>query len=84
MLGEDHSLVHEFPDYEERIASLVASDEEFAADTKHYNALDKEIRQLELDGAPISDEAMHQKKHDRAVLKDSLYQRLMEAGKDPA
>ncbi|GIU41436.1 hypothetical protein TUM4438_05720 [Shewanella sairae] len=76
MLGEDHSLIHEFPEYQDIIVKLCQSDEAFAKDTKHYNALDKEIRNLELRGAPIDDEAMHQLKHDRAVLKDALYQQL--------
>ncbi|MGY5452445.1 YdcH family protein [Agarivorans sp. MS3-6] len=79
MLGEDHSLAKEFPDFLDTITSLVKRDEAFAKDTKRYNALDKEIRVLELNGAPIDDEAMHQLKHDRSVLKDSLYQRLKKA-----
>ncbi|MCL1096860.1 YdcH family protein [Shewanella gelidii] len=77
MLGENHSLVNEFPKYQDLIAKLSADDEKFAADTRRYNALDEEIRNLELDGAPIDDEAMHQLKHDRAELKDILYQRLI-------
>lgn len=81
MLGENHSLVHEFPEYKDIIARLTKSDEVFAKDTKHYNALDKEIRGLELNDAPIDDEAMHQLKHERAVLKDALYQRLVDAEK---
>ncbi|NKF49041.1 YdcH family protein [Shewanella sp. WXL01] len=79
MLGESHSLANEFPEHSELIAKLVASDETFAADTKKYNGLDDEIRALELKNAPIDDEAMHQLKHDRAELKDSLYQRLLKA-----
>ena len=76
MLGEDHSLIHEFPEYQDIIVKLCQSDEAFAKDTKHYNALDKKIRVLELKGAPIDDEAMHQLKHDRAVLEDALFHRL--------
>ncbi len=76
MLGEDHSLAKEFPELLDKITALTGSDEKFAADTKRYNALDKEIRVLELRGGPIDDKAMHQLKHDRAELKDSLYHRL--------
>ncbi|WP_028771391.1 YdcH family protein [Shewanella waksmanii] len=79
MLGEDHSLLHEFPEFSDKIASQMQTDSQFAADTKQYNALDKEIRELELNSNPIDDEAMHKLKHDRAVLKDSLYQRLQAA-----
>ncbi|MBR9728818.1 YdcH family protein [Shewanella intestini] len=76
MLGENHSLLNEFPEHKDIIVKLVASDERFAVDTKKYNDLDEEIRKLELRGAPIDDEAMHQLKHHRAELKDSLFQRL--------
>ena len=79
MLGEDHSLLHEFPQYENAIAKLMAKDATFAADTKHYNALDKEIRKLELRGGPIEDTAMNRLKLERAGLKDSLYHRLTHA-----
>ena len=81
MLGENHSLIHEFPEYKDTIAKLTKSDEVFAKDTKHYNDLDKEIRELELNSAPIDDDAMHQLKHDRSVLKDMLYKRLVDASK---
>lgn len=81
MLGEDHSLAKDFPDYKGVIARLVETDHEFAKDTTKYNELDKEIRMLELDDAPISDEDMQQKKLDRAALKDVLYNKMAEAGK---
>ncbi|CAH0534297.1 hypothetical protein VST7929_02213 [Vibrio stylophorae] len=52
------------------------NDNEFADQVKQYNALDKEIRVLELNGAPISDHSMLQLKHDRAQLKDWLHARI--------
>ena len=76
MLGEDHSLLREFPEYKDTIAKLINVDNAFAKDAKHYNALDKEIRELELQDSPIGDESMHQLKHDRAELKDLLHLRL--------
>ncbi|MCE9679401.1 YdcH family protein [Shewanella sp. AS1] len=79
MLGESHSLANDFPEYQAIIAKLIASDAEFAKEVKKYDALDKEIRVLELNGAPIEDDAMHQLKHDRAEMKDALYQRLTQA-----
>jgi uncharacterized protein YdcH (DUF465 family) len=77
MLGENHSLVNDFPQHQELIAKLIENDPTFASDNKKYTVLDKEIRTLELNGAPIDDEAMHKLKHDRSVLKDALYQRLV-------
>jgi uncharacterized protein YdcH (DUF465 family) len=81
MLGEDHSLANEFREYKDTIFKLTQSDEVFAKDTNLYNDLDKEIRELELNGAPIDDDAMHELKNERAVLKDTLYQRLLDAKK---
>lgn len=77
MLGENHSLINDFPQFQDKIIQLTESDQAFAESNKKYTNLDKEIRTLELNGAPIDDESMHQLKHDRAELKDNLYQRLI-------
>lgn len=77
MLGERHSLFDDFPQYKQAIKQLIQSDEIFADNNKRYTQIDKEIRILELKDSPIGDEAMHQLKHDRAELKDKLYQRLI-------
>lgn len=79
MLGEVHSLANDFPELKSTIDHLLETDSTFAEDTKRYDALDKEIRILELNGGPIDDQAMHQLKHDRSELKDSLYARLQQA-----
>lgn len=79
MLGEQHSLENDFPDFKDQLQTLMATNERFIADNKRYNALDKEIRVLEMRDSPIKDEAMHQLKHDRAELKDKLYQQLLSA-----
>lgn len=79
MLGEDHSIVIDFPELKETLTRLNQSDTTFFEDNKRYNALDKEIRELELQDSPVQDDAMHALKHDRSVLKDSLYKRLMAA-----
>ncbi len=79
MLGEDHSLLHDFPKMKHVIERLTATDEVFASDAKRYHALDKEIRKLEMRDSPIDDTDMRQLKYERAGLKDSLFHR-MEAG----
>lgn len=76
MLGENHALIADFPEMKDTIAALVENDPSFAQAMKDYNALDKEIRVLELNGSPIGDDAMMQLKYNRAELKDALYQRL--------
>ncbi|MCG9595193.1 YdcH family protein [Vibrio sp. Isolate25] len=79
MLGEDHSLLNEFPQYKETIRALAKMDENFLAAMKSYDSLDKEIRKLEMMDSPVSDEEMHKMKHDRAVMKDQLHKRLISA-----
>ncbi|EEX94894.1 hypothetical protein VIOR3934_05134 [Vibrio orientalis CIP 102891 = ATCC 33934] len=79
MLGEDHSLLSEFSEFKETILALAKMNEAFLKDMKTYDGLDKEIRTLELKDSPISDEDMHQMKHDRAMLKDNLHQRILTA-----
>tara|TARA_B110000014_G_scaffold263813_1_gene261895 strand:+ start:2638 stop:2874 length:237 start_codon:yes stop_codon:yes gene_type:complete len=76
MLGEDHSLLNEFPEYKDKIDRLNKKDNAFASDAKRYHDLDTEIRKLELDNAPIDDSSLHQMKHDRSALKDALYQKI--------
>ncbi|WP_299689103.1 YdcH family protein [uncultured Vibrio sp.] len=76
MLGENHSLVHEFPEMKDKIIELAQADNSFATAMKTYDNLDKEIRKLELKDSPIDDGSMHQLKHNRSVLKDTLYARL--------
>lgn len=77
MLGEDHSLIDEFPSFKEKIIALSSTNEVFGDDAKRYHELDKEIRALELDNAPIGDEALHKLKQERAILKDALYSQLL-------
>ncbi|AIV07578.1 MULTISPECIES: YdcH family protein [Vibrio] len=79
MLGENHSLTHEFPEHLDTITQLTANDSAFAENAKNYNTLDKEIRELELRGNPIDDHEMNTLKHNRAELKDWLYSKIMSA-----
>jgi hypothetical protein len=79
MLGESHALLVDFPEYQDKILMLTATDTEFAEDAKQYHNLDTEIRKLELRNSPTSDDFMHQAKLDRTVLKDKLYQQFTQA-----
>ena len=76
MLGENHLLTTDFPEFGDMIKTLSEQDAHFKQENSRYTLLDKEIRELELSNTPISDEEMHKLKHDRSVLKDSLYGQL--------
>ncbi|MDO6445436.1 YdcH family protein [Colwellia sp. 1_MG-2023] len=79
MLGENHSLLNDFPEHQETIKQLNNSNQAFAKNAQRYHALDAEIRELELNNAPIDDETLHQLKKERAELKDILYQKILNA-----
>jgi uncharacterized protein YdcH (DUF465 family) len=81
MLGENHSLVIDFPKFKDLIAQLMENDDSFAKAAKEYHSLDAEIRDIEINGTFVSDESMHLLKHNRSELKDSLYQRLVRESK---
>jgi len=77
MLGENHSLINEFPEYKEKIQSLKISDEVFADMAKRYHELDHRIRGLEKRDVPTTDDCFEQLKLQRVQLKDKLYQKLI-------
>jgi len=76
MLGESHDLLHEFPDLENRIASLCDADEKFADLMKGYDDVDARVRELEELGTPVSDETIEELKKERLMMKDRLYEML--------
>ncbi|MDO6618336.1 MULTISPECIES: YdcH family protein [unclassified Shewanella] len=76
MLGENHSLRNEFPDHIDTITSLISSNVDFAEIMKKYDALDKQIRDLEMRDSPIADESIHELKQQRVVMKDALYHQI--------
>jgi len=76
MLSEHHDIDHEFPEYHQKLETLVAVDAEFAALVKEHDTLDDEIRELEERGLPIADENIEEMKFRRAGMKDRIYARL--------
>ncbi|MET0049611.1 MAG: YdcH family protein [Candidatus Thiodiazotropha sp.] len=73
MLGESHDLLHEFPEYKDKIAELRNSNEVFHNLMDEYDWLDAQIRSLEELSTPISDFYMEEMKKRRLLLKDRLY-----------
>ena len=76
MLGEHHGLLHEFPEYRERIHDLKMSDNHFHSLMEQYDEVNKEVERLEQQGEPVADETLEELKKKRLQLKDELYQRL--------
>ena len=48
MIGENHDLFHELPEYQERIAELKAADSQFAKLYEEYHAVNNEVERIEL------------------------------------
>ncbi|HEX5678303.1 MAG TPA: YdcH family protein [Alcanivorax sp.] len=76
MLGEPHSIHHEFPQHRERIDALVREHPDFRAKVEEHDRLDKRIRGLEMRENPIADRDMETMKVERMHLKDEIYRRL--------
>jgi uncharacterized protein len=76
MLGESHDLMHEFPEFRDRIAVLRRNDATFSRLMDGYDQLDAQIRELEELGSPVTDETIEDLKKQRVGLKDQLYNLL--------
>ncbi|MCG6968951.1 MAG: DUF465 domain-containing protein [Gammaproteobacteria bacterium] len=71
--GEHHDLLHEFPDYREKIHELKMNNPEFAELYKQYEETDQEIYRIEESFETPSDEYTEELKKKRVLLKDQLY-----------
>lgn len=77
MQNEKHPLTHEFPEHSIDIAKLKTDDPEFAALAKEYHQLDHQIFGLEASKIPTTDKHFSELKNRRLVLKDQIYQKLI-------
>ena len=77
MLYEKHNLEHEFPEHTVAISKLKSDNPEFAALAKEYHKLDHKICGLEASAVPTTDANFVDLKQRRLVLKDLLYQKLI-------
>ena len=76
MQHEHHDLVHEFPEYREKIHNLKMTNDHFKKLFDDYHKLDKEVYRVGNNIEPRSDEAMEELKKQRLALKDELFQIL--------
>ncbi len=73
---DQHDLVHEFPEFREKIHELKMSNAHFAKLFDAYHAVDHEIVRIE-DGVEVSDDAyIEERKRERLKLKDEMFQML--------
>jgi uncharacterized protein YdcH (DUF465 family) len=79
MLGEKHDLVHEFPEYKDKIHELKTTDQRFARLFEEYHELEHEVRRIEEGNESTSDEYLEERKKLRLNLKDQLFHMLQES-----
>ena len=76
MLGENHDLFHELPEYQDRINDLKVSDERFARLFAEYHQVNSEVERIEENNEGHSDFYVEDLKKQRLHLKDALYAML--------
>ena len=79
MFGEHHHLVHEFPEFKDKIHDLKTHNPEFAQLFEKYNSLDDEIYRIEEQIETPSEDYTEGLKKQRLLLKDQLFQMLQNA-----
>lgn len=69
---EKHDLVHELPEYKEKIHQLKIEDRHFAKLFDEYHEVDHEIHRLEMGIENSSDAHVESRKKQRLHLKDQM------------
>ena len=73
---EKHDLIHELPEYRERIHELKMSDRHFAKIFDEYHEIDHEIHRIEEGIETPSDDYVEELKKKRLQMKDELFSML--------
>jgi uncharacterized protein YdcH (DUF465 family) len=73
---EKHDLIHELPEYKDRIHELKISNSHFAKIFAEYHEIDHEIHRIEEGVETPSDEYLEDLKKKRLHMKDELFTML--------
>ncbi|MCG8381560.1 MAG: YdcH family protein [Gammaproteobacteria bacterium] len=76
---EKHDLVHELPEYREKIHNLKMNNAHFARLFEQYHQVDHAVHRVESGAEVTSDEYLEGLKKKRLMLKDRLYAMLKKA-----
>jgi len=76
MYGENHDLIHELPEFSDKIHELKTSNAHFARLFDEYHNTDKEVRRIEQELETPSDDYTDEMKKKRLNLKDQLFDML--------
>jgi len=75
---QKHDLIHELPEFREKIHLLKTTDQHFARLFHEYHELDHEVLRLEQGVEVSSEQYLDDKKKQRLHLKDQLYKALQQ------
>ncbi len=70
---QHHDLLHEFPEFKEKIHELKISDAHFRRLFDEYHEVDKEVSRIESDIEPRAAFALEDLKKKRLLIKDQLF-----------
>lgn len=73
MSAVHHDLVHELPEFKDKIHQLKLSNSHFAKLFDEYHQVNSEVLRLEAESVPVTDEAFENLKKQRLHLKDQLF-----------
>lgn len=76
MLGQNHDIYHEFPEFADRIDNLRQQDLDFARLVDAYTAINREVIRIEQGIEPRDHFYFEELKKKRLVHKDQLYRML--------
>ena len=74
-----HELSQEFPEHNERMQLLRATDADFAELYNAYHETNQAVLRAESDEEPTDDNHLNELRHARVRLKDSIYSKLTSA-----
>jgi uncharacterized protein len=80
MSVEHHDLIHELPEFKDRIHELKTTDTHFRQLFDQYHTLTREIEKMEDEVSPASTRTEEEAKAKRLHLKDELYRMLKQGG----
>ncbi|MDD2723774.1 MAG: YdcH family protein [Methylovulum sp.] len=76
MLTEKHDLIHEFPEFNDRIHDLKINNAHFAKLLTEHDELNDAIHRAEIEVDVVADDYLETLKKQRLALKDELFQIL--------
>ncbi|MEI7949549.1 MAG: DUF465 domain-containing protein [Gammaproteobacteria bacterium] len=79
MTIEKHDLIHEFPEYKDKIHTLKMNNAHFARLFTAYHEVAHEVHSIETGAVNTSDDHLEMRKKERLNLKDQLFHMLTQA-----